>query len=104
MLVFVVPALGVITADGRSRARLMIAAALAAVYLLDIPTWGQDLLAASSVPVLLGETLRSVYGIGLLLIVALLASYSDSPGQHLRGSSLKNAASRHPALPGQIRR
>jgi alpha-1,2-mannosyltransferase len=85
MLVVVVLALGVITADGRSRERLVTAAALAAVYVADIPAWGQRLLAAGSVPVPLGEILRSVYCIGLLLIMALLVRYSG-PAALLAGS------------------
>src|SRR6266480_1759604 len=73
VLAVVVIAVGAIAADGRSLARLVTASAVAAVYLLDIPSWGAGLLRSHAVPHLTSEMLRSAYGIGALALIVLLA-------------------------------
>ncbi|HEY5356820.1 MAG TPA: glycosyltransferase 87 family protein [Streptosporangiaceae bacterium] len=71
-LCWVVPALGVITGDGRSRRRLLAAVATAGLFAWSVPNWGKELFLAHAVPVLLGRVLEDAFGLAALALIVVM--------------------------------
>jgi alpha-1,2-mannosyltransferase len=76
-LCWVVPALGVITGDGRSRRRLLAAVATAALFAWSVPNWGKELYLAHAVPVLVGRVLEDAFGLAALALIVVMLTIPD---------------------------
>jgi len=75
----VVLVIGAILADGRSRARVVIAAVTAAFFTLTIPWWGQSLLSRPGVPVLAARVVEDGFGIAAVALIVIIARLRPAP-------------------------
>ncbi len=71
--VVVVLVIGAILADGRSRPRVVIAAATATFFALTVPWWGQSLLGQPGVPALAARVVQDAFGIAAVVLILVIA-------------------------------
>jgi alpha-1,2-mannosyltransferase len=89
-LCWVVVVIGVLVGDGRSRSRVLAAAATAALFATNLPIRGKFLLEAGAAPIWVTRSMEASFGVAAIVLIGVI--YALRPGEHSRRPPAPGAA------------